>query len=135
LGGDFLYYRSVLFFYMNGQFNVATLFNIIDLVNIFIGIAWFIAAFLSVYYMFYGGISLILSGGDDKKTSEAMASIRYAIIGFVVTLLSIGFIYLLGNVMGVQVAEYINIERIYTLMMGVGERIFLGPNSASMFDL
>ncbi len=120
---------------MSNQFSVATVFNLIDLLNIFIGVAWLIAAALSVYYMFYGGISLILSGGDDKKISDAMGSIRYAIIGFVVTILSIAFIYLLGNVMGVQVAEYINIERIYTLMMSLGERIFLGPNSASMFDM
>lgn len=120
---------------MNGEFNIATIFNLVDLLNIFIGTAWLIAAGLSVYYMFYGGISLILSGGDDKKISEAMGSIRYSIIGFVVTILSIAFIYLLGNVMGVQVAEYINIERIYILMMEIGERIFMGPNSASMFDM
>lgn len=116
------------------SFNIATTFDIINLINLAIGIAWCIAALLSIYNMFYGGISLILSGGDDKKISDAMASIRYSIIGFVVTILAIAFIYLLGNIFGVGVAEYINIERIYTLILGLASRMFNGPNSASMFE-
>ena len=89
---------------METAFNIQTLFNPIDLINLAIGLALLAAAVLSVYYMFYGGIALILSGGNDEKIKEAMGTIRYAIIGLIVTLLAVGFIYLLGNMTNVAVA-------------------------------
>ncbi len=105
-------------------------FNIIDLLNLAIGLAMVLAAALSIYYMFTGGISLILSGGQDDKIKEAVNTIRYAVIGLVITVLAFVFIYLLGNVFEVQVSEYINIERIYNILSAVFDRIVNGPNSS-----
>lgn len=106
-------------------------FNIIDLINLAIGLAMVFAAALSIYYMFSGGISLILSGGQDDKIKEAVNTIRYAVIGLVITVLAFAFIYLLGNVFDVQVGEYINVERIYNILSSVFERVVNGKNSSS----
>jgi len=105
-------------------------FNIVDLLNLAIGLAMVFAAALSIYYMFSGGISLILSGGQDDKIKEAVNTIRYAVIGLVITVLAFAFIYLLGNVFDVQVGEYINVERIYSVLSSVFERVVNGKNSS-----
>ena len=105
-------------------------FNIIDLLNLAIGLAMVFAATLSIYYMFSGGISLILSGGQDDKIKEAVNTIRYAVIGLVITVLAFAFIYLLGNVFEVQVGEYINVDRIYSILSSVFERVVNGKNSS-----
>jgi len=119
---------------IDAEFDIKTLFNPIDLINLFIGLALVLAAVMSVYYMFYGGLSLIFSGGNDDKIKEAMGTIRYAIIGLIVTLLAVGFIYLLGNLTDIAVSDYINFERMFELLTGLADRIFNGPNTASMFD-
>lgn len=119
---------------MGPEFNIQTLFNPIDLINLFIALALVFAAALSVYFMFYGGFALILSNGADDKIKDAMGTIRYAIIGLVVTLLAVGFIYLLGNLTNVAVAEYINFDRMFELLLGLSDRLFNGPNSASFVN-
>ncbi|MDP2691423.1 MAG: hypothetical protein Q8O95_03420 [bacterium] len=54
-------------------------------------IAWAIifAAILCIIFIFIGGISFILSGGQDEKIKSAVGTIRYAIIGLVVVILSV----------------------------------------------
>ena len=105
-------------------------FDLIDILNLAIGLAMVFAAALSIYYMFSGGISLILSGGQDDKIKEAVNTIRYAVIGLVITVLAFAFIYLLGNVFDVQVGEYINVDRIYSILSSVFDRVVNGKNSA-----
>lgn len=118
---------------MQTSFDIQTLFNPIDLINLAVALALVTAAVLSIYYMFYGGIALILSGGNDDKIKEAMGTIRYSIIGLVVTVLAVGFIYLLGNMTNVAVSEYINFDRMFEMLKGLGDRLINGPNTASIF--
>ncbi len=108
-------------------------FDIITIVNLAIGLAMVFAAALSIYYMFSGGISLILSGGQDDKIKEAVNTIRYAVIGLVVTVLAFTVIFLLGNVFDVSVGDYINVERIYSILSFVFDKVVNGPNSSSEF--
>lgn len=116
---------------MESNFEIQTLFDPVYLINLFIALALLFAATMSAYYMFYGGIALILSGGQDDKIKEAMGTIRYAIIGLVVVGLAILFIFLLGNFADFPVIEYINLETMWEVLKGVGEKVFNGPNTAS----
>jgi len=59
--------------------------------------ALIVAAILSVVYVIIGGISFILSGGDEGKIKSAVNTIRYAVIGFVITLLSFAMVYIVGG--------------------------------------
>ena len=54
-------------------------------------IAWSIiaAGVLCIVFIFIGGISFILSGGQDEKIKQAVSTIRYAIIGLVIVILSV----------------------------------------------
>lgn len=105
-------------------------FNIIDIINLAIGLAMVFAAVLSIYYMFSGGISLILSGGQDDKIKESVNTIRYAVIGLVITVLAFAFIFLLGNVFDVAISKYIQIDKIYAVLASLFDRVMNGPNTS-----
>lgn len=77
-------------------------YDIFSLVHTGIAWAFIIAAFLSIVFVFVGGISFILSGGDEEKVKQAVATIRYAIIGLVITILAITIVNLVGRIFGVN---------------------------------
>ena len=64
-------------------------YNIVELINKGLAYAIIIAGFLSVVFIFIGGISFILSGGQEDKIKQAVSTIRYSIIGLIVTILSV----------------------------------------------
>lgn len=68
------------------------------------GIAWVvvIAFVLSLGFMLWGGLAFILSGGKEDKIKKALGTIRYAIIGLVVTLLATTVISLVGRLFGID---------------------------------
>lgn len=109
--------------------DIQSTFSLEYLVNLGIALAISVAFILSVYYMFSGAISMILSGGQEDKIKEAVNTIRYSVIGLVVTVLAVVFIFMVGNLFGVSLNEYINFDRMIEIMTGLIERIANGPNS------
>lgn len=59
--------------------------SIIDIVATFIALALIAASILCLVFIIVGGISFILSAGDEDKIKKAVHTIRYAIIGLIVT--------------------------------------------------
>ena len=80
-----------------------------------------IAGFLSVVFIFVGGISFILSGGQDDKIKSAVGTIRYAIIGLIVTILSVVIINTVGRAIGINVIQYINFKDVIEIITSVGQ--------------
>jgi len=85
-----------------GSTSVIGGYDVFSLVHTGIAWAFIIAAFLSIVFVFVGGISFILSGGSEDKVKQAVATIRYAIIGLVVTILAITIVNLVGRIFGVD---------------------------------
>ncbi len=98
-------------------------FNVVDLLNLGVAIAILLAGTLSVFYIFFGGISFILSGGQEDKIKQAVHTIRYAIIGLIVTILSVTLVKILGYVFGFDLLSLITWDRITGLMNLIIERI------------
>jgi hypothetical protein len=71
-------------------------------VELFAALAILAAGGLSIIFIFIGGFSFILSGGDEGKVKEAIHTIRYAIIGLIVALLSFVFVPFIGSLFGVN---------------------------------
>lgn len=82
------------------------------------GIAYaiIVAGFLSVAYIFFGGITFILSGGQEDKIKQSFSTIRYAIIGFVITIFSVVIVNVVGKAMGLDVVRYLNFQHIVELV-------------------
>jgi len=88
-------------------------YEIVEIINKGIAYAILIAGLLSVIFIFVGGISFILSGGAEDKIKQAVSTIRYAIIGLVITILSVVIVGTVGKVMGLDIIKYINLAEIY----------------------
>ncbi|MFH0834340.1 MAG: hypothetical protein V2A63_03045 [Patescibacteria group bacterium] len=76
--------------------------NLFDIVYLFAALAILGAGALSIVFIFFGGFSFILSGGDEGKVKQAIHTIRYAIIGLIIALLSLVFVPLIGKLFGVN---------------------------------
>lgn len=100
--------------YSSSPFNTATLesFTIIDLVQMLVVYAFIIAAALSAIFIFVGGISFILSGGNDEKIKQAVNTIRYSIIGLIITILSFTFVTIVGRMFGLNFMDYLSYGQI-----------------------
>ncbi|MFA5947725.1 MAG: hypothetical protein WC806_02015 [Candidatus Gracilibacteria bacterium] len=87
-------------------------YEIMGIINRGLAYAIIIAGFLSVIFIFYGGISFILSGGQEDKIKSAVSTIRYAIIGLIITILATVIIGTVGKAMGLNIIEYIKFGEI-----------------------
>ncbi|PID70688.1 hypothetical protein CSB37_01225 [bacterium DOLZORAL124_38_8] len=69
--------------------------------------AFVAAAIISAIFIFWGGISFILSGGNDEKIKKAVNTIRYAIIGLIITIISGVFVTFIGKFFGFDFEQFI----------------------------
>ncbi len=99
--------------------DVAQSYDAVEIINRAIAYAIIVAGFLSVVFIFFGGISFILSGGQEDKIKQAVSTIRYAIIGLVVTLLAVVIVGFVGKALGLNVIEYINLGEIFDLISNI----------------
>ncbi len=76
--------------------------NLNDMVYLFAALAILGSGILAIVFIFFGGFSFILSGGDETKVKQAIHTIRYAIIGLVISLLSFVVVPLVGRLFGVN---------------------------------
>src|SRR3989344_4306027 len=86
--------------------------SITELINKGIAYAIIVAGFLSVVFIFIGGISFILSGGQEEKIKQAVSTIRYAIIGLIITILAVIIVNAVGKIIGIDPTQYINFAEI-----------------------
>ncbi len=95
---------------------IATLstYTTMDLVQMFVVYAFIAAAGLSAIFVFIGGINFILSGGNDEKIKTAINTIRYAIVGLIVTILSFTAVTIVGRVFGLNFMSYLSYDKIRT---------------------
>lgn len=102
--------------------DVAQNYDAIEVINRAIAYAIIIAGFLSVVFIFFGGVSFILSGGDEGKIKQAVSTIRYAIIGLIVTLLSVVIVGFVGRALGLNIIQYINLNQIFELITQITQQ-------------
>lgn len=99
-------------------------YEIIEIINKGLAYAIIIAGLLSVVFIFIGGISFILSGGQEDKIKTAVSTIRYAIIGLIITVLAVVIVATVGRALGLDIIKYINfseiVENIQNLPGGAG---------------
>lgn len=75
---------------------------ILTIMSIFILVSWI----LSIIFILWWGLLLILSGWKDDKIKPAINTIRYAVIWIIVTVLSIFIFPILGGLLGIDTDTY-----------------------------
>lgn len=72
--------------------------------NVIIG-AIVVAAIISLFFLIFGGIRWILSGGDKGKVEAARGTIIAAIIGLIITLLAYFILSIVLNLFGLNLGQ------------------------------
>ncbi len=62
--------------------------SIVEIVATIIAFALIVASVLSLFYIIIGGITFILSAGNEEKIKKAVHTVRYSIIGLFVSFLA-----------------------------------------------
>ncbi len=62
--------------------------NVMDIVATFIALALIVASILCLVFIIVGGITFILSAGNEEKIKKAVHTIRFAIIGLLITFIA-----------------------------------------------
>mgnify|MGYP001603397046 FL=1 len=72
------------------------------IVGAFLPYIFGIAGLILLFYLIWGGFSLMLSKGDQKAVEAAKGRITTAIIGFVIIFIAYWLVQLLGRILGVE---------------------------------
>lgn len=95
-----------------------------DFVLMAISLIVLFAWVFSILYILWGGVLLILSGWKDEKIKPAINSIRYALIGLWVIVLSIFVFPKLAWLLGLDVSKYSSPDKIFMEIKKIGDKIF-----------
>ena len=111
-----------------------------DMLRIAISLIVLVAMVCAVFFIVYGGLMLVLSGGNDDKVSSALGSIRYAVIGLVVIVVAIFVTPHISRMLGLGSQDYLSPQSITYTIQTLAERIFgstsgvFTPSSTSAID-
>ena len=62
----------------------------------------YVVGIISVVMLIWGGIRYIISGGDNKKVTDAKNTVLYAIIGLIISVLAYAIVNFVLNTIGVS---------------------------------
>ena len=94
-------------------------------ISLFVLTAWI----FSILFILWWGLLLILSGGKDDKIKPAINTIRYAVIGIIVTVFTIFVFPILGRLLWLDVEKYAEPKRIFEKIEEIWDKIFWNTNS------
>lgn len=116
----------------NSILGAAQRYDLIQIITKGLAYAIIVAGLLSVIFIFIGGISFILSGGQEDKIKQAVSTIRYAIIGLIITIFAVIIVGALGRFIGVDILHYINPSDIFQNIANIGSQINGTSGSGSL---
>ena len=95
--------------------------SIVDILATFVALSIIAAFVLSLIFIIVGGISFILSAGSEEKIKNAIHTIRYAIIGFVVTFLATFIVSWIAKLLDIPFE--ISFSMILTIMREIADSL------------
>lgn len=89
-------------------------------ISLFVLASWI----FSIVFILWWGLLLILSWGKDDKIKPAINTIRYAVIGIVVTVLTIFVFPILWKLLWLDVEKYAEPKRIFEKIEEIWNKVF-----------
>ena len=105
-------------------FSATGSYDIVDIIRTGIAIIVLASGMLCVFYILWGGVMLILSGGKEEKIKPAISSIRFSVIGLLIIILSLFVLPKLGDLLGLNVSRYISPAVIFSTIKSLATRLF-----------
>lgn len=91
--------------------------SIVDIVATFIAMSLIAASILCLVFIIVGGITFILSAGNEDKIKKAVHTIRYSIIGLIVTFIAFFAVAWLSRLLDIPFE--LNFQTIVDLMQEI----------------
>lgn len=95
--------------------------SVIQIIATLIALSLIVAAILSLVYIIIGGISFILSAGNEEKIRKAVHTVRYSIIGLAVSFLAFFAVSWISKLLGIPFD--LNFSMIADLMSSIFEAL------------
>jgi hypothetical protein len=89
----------------NGLCNISSN-NLGGMVSNIITILFIVAALIALFFLIWGGIKWILSGGDKAKVESARSTIIAALIGLIITFLAFFLLTFVLGLFGISVTNF-----------------------------
>ncbi|PCI24087.1 hypothetical protein COB57_05845 [Candidatus Peregrinibacteria bacterium] len=102
-----------------------------DMISFLLAIVFIVTTILSIVFIIKGGISFILSTGDDEKVKTSIHTIRYAIVGLVIVFLSILVVKVIGALFNVNFLSFLTAENLRETINTIFERVSLSFQDSS----
>lgn len=91
--------------------------SIVDIVATFIALSLITASILCLVFIIVGGITFILSAGNEDKIKKAVHTIRFSIIGLIVTFIAFFAVAWLSRLLDIPFE--LNFQTIVDLMQEI----------------
>ncbi len=105
-------------------FDPGSAYELEDIIRVGIALLVLVSGLLSVLFIIWGGVMLILSGGKDEKVKPAINSIRYAVLGIVLIIVAIFAAPKLGDLLGLNVSKYVSPGTIFSTIQDLSGKLF-----------
>lgn len=89
----------------------------------------------SIIFILRWGLLLILSWGKDDKIKPAINTIRYAVIGIIITVLTIFLFPILWRLLWLDVEKYAEPKRIFEKIESIWNNVFWKTSSSTTNDI
>jgi hypothetical protein len=106
-------------------------YSIDQILRVGIALAILISGVLSVCFIIWWGIMLILSGGKDDRIKPAINTIRYAVIGLVLIILSIFVVPRITALLGFDISKFVSPPEIFATIRELSGKILNNGNGGS----
>lgn len=97
------------------------------IISIFVLVSWV----LSILFILWWGLLMILSGWKEEKITPALNTIRYAILWVIITVITIFLFPILGKLLGLDVEKYAKPERIFQKIEELWNNVFGKTNNTN----
>ncbi len=101
--------------------------DLLQIFATFIALAFIVATVLCLVFIIYGGITFILSAGNEDRIKKAVHTIRFAIIGLFVTIGAIFLVSIMSKLLAIPFP--LNFDMIIQLMQEIFSAISSSGNS------
>lgn len=100
-------------------------------ISIFVLASWI----FSIIFILRWGLLLILSWGKDDKIKPAINTIRYAVIGIIITVLTIFLFPILWRLLWLDVEKYAQPKRIFEKIESIWNTVFWKTSNTTSTDV
>lgn len=97
-------------------------------ISLFVLASWI----LSIVFILWWGLLLILSGWKDDKIKPAINTIRFAVLGIIITVVTIFIFPVFGNLLWLDVEKYAEPKRIFEKIEEIWNKVFWNTSSSSI---